>query len=230
MTPTHAQKNGLRYRYYVSCVLLQGRKQDAGSVSRVPALEIEQAIIAALQETSPATLRNAEPITRPKSDVLARCEKIVVGKNSIEISVVEDGSKAARVITVPWARAPHYRKREIMTPSEQHHVTRPVRAETRARLLDAIAKARLWVDELISGKVTGTDAIAHREGCSGRSVRMTLNLAFLAPEIVEAAQNGTLPNGLGLSQMTDLPMAWRDQRQTLGSFIRDSRLDLVGAA
>src|SRR5688500_10632413 len=34
MTPTHAQKNGARYRYYVSCVLLQGRKKDAGSVAR----------------------------------------------------------------------------------------------------------------------------------------------------------------------------------------------------
>jgi hypothetical protein len=48
---------------------------------------------------------------------------------------------------------------------------------------------------------------------------MRLNLAFLAPEIVEAAQNGTLPNGLGLSHMTDLPLAWPDQRQTLGSLI-----------
>ena len=44
MTPTHAQKNGARYRYYVSCVLLQGRKQDAGSIARVPAVEAEEAV------------------------------------------------------------------------------------------------------------------------------------------------------------------------------------------
>jgi DNA invertase Pin-like site-specific DNA recombinase len=232
MTPTHAQKNGARYRYYVSCVLLQGQKQDAGSVSRIPALEVEQAVMTALQERTPANLRNAEPMTGPKSQAVERCEKIVVGKDSIEVSMAEDETTAAWVITVPWAPALHYRKREIVTPpaAAQHHVSRPVRAEARARLLDGIAKARLWVDELVSGKVTGIDVIANREGYSERSVRMTLNLAFLAPEIVEAAQNGTLPNRVGLSQMTDLPLAWRDQRQTLGSLIRGSRLGSIGAA
>src|ERR671913_691909 len=39
MTPSYAAKNGARYRYYVSCVLAQGRKHEAGSVPRVPAPE-----------------------------------------------------------------------------------------------------------------------------------------------------------------------------------------------
>jgi hypothetical protein len=41
MSPTHANKRGVRYRYYVSHALLQNRKADAGSVTRVPAPEIE---------------------------------------------------------------------------------------------------------------------------------------------------------------------------------------------
>jgi site-specific DNA recombinase len=40
---------------------------------------------------------------------------------------------------------------------------------------------------------------------------MTLNLAFLAPEIVQAAVAGTLPHGAGLSRLGDLPMQWRAQ-------------------
>jgi hypothetical protein len=44
---------------------------------------------------------------------------------------------------------------------------------------------------------------------------MTLNLAFLAPKIVEAAQTGTLPNGLGLAHMADLPVVWMDQHHNL---------------
>jgi site-specific DNA recombinase len=46
LTPTSAHKQGARYRYYVSAPLMQGRREDAGSVPRVPAPEIEQMVIA----------------------------------------------------------------------------------------------------------------------------------------------------------------------------------------
>src|ERR1700729_1106633 len=42
MTPTYAIKKGVRYRYYVSCVLNQGRKEEAGSFPRVAAEAIER--------------------------------------------------------------------------------------------------------------------------------------------------------------------------------------------
>ena len=58
--------------------------------------------------------------------------------------------------------------------------------------------------------------IAKREGRSKRSVRMILSLAFLSPEIVSAAIAGTLPRGLGLSNMTGAPMDWSEQRKRLG--------------
>jgi hypothetical protein len=59
---------------------------------------------------------------------------------------------------------------------------------TRGKLLSAIAKGRRWLDEIISGKVEGIEAIAAREGVSERSARMGLSLAFLAPDIVQALQ------------------------------------------
>jgi site-specific DNA recombinase len=34
MSPTHANKKGVRYRYYVSQALLQNRKAEAGSIAR----------------------------------------------------------------------------------------------------------------------------------------------------------------------------------------------------
>jgi hypothetical protein len=45
---------------------------------------------------------------------------------------------------------------------------------------------------------------------------MTLSLAFLAPGIVEAAIEGRLPRGFGITRLTDLPMAWSKQWSTLG--------------
>jgi hypothetical protein len=45
---------------------------------------------------------------------------------------------------------------------------------------------------------------------------MTLSLAFLAPDIAQAAVEGRLPRGFGLKRLVDLPMAWPDQLGTLG--------------
>ena len=39
MSPSEASRGGRRWRYYVSQAILQGRKQDAGSIARVAASE-----------------------------------------------------------------------------------------------------------------------------------------------------------------------------------------------
>jgi len=45
MSPSHARRHGRRYLYYVSQALLQHRPQAAGSVARLPAHEIEEAVM-----------------------------------------------------------------------------------------------------------------------------------------------------------------------------------------
>jgi site-specific DNA recombinase len=45
MSPTHSNKLGVRYRYYVSHALLQNRKEATGCVTRVPAPEIEGLVL-----------------------------------------------------------------------------------------------------------------------------------------------------------------------------------------
>ena len=94
--------------------------------------------------------------------------------------------------------------------------TRPIRAELRIRLLNGIAKARHWLGEILAGSVPDIETISQRENMSERAARMTLSLAFIAPDIVEAVANGTLPRGFGLSRLTDLPISWAKQRQKLG--------------
>src|SRR5262249_59937002 len=49
MSPTHANKGGARYRYYVSQAVLQNKPPPSGLVSRVPAAEIEALVVAALR-------------------------------------------------------------------------------------------------------------------------------------------------------------------------------------
>jgi site-specific DNA recombinase len=57
MTPTVARKNGAHYRYYVSSALAQGRQQEAGSIARVSALEIEEIIAKALSHETTGAIQ-----------------------------------------------------------------------------------------------------------------------------------------------------------------------------
>src|ERR1700741_322655 len=52
MVPTHATKAGIRYRYYVSLPCLHGEARTAkvGSITRVPAADIEEIVVKSLNE------------------------------------------------------------------------------------------------------------------------------------------------------------------------------------
>ena len=89
-------------------------------------------------------------------------------------------------------------------------------ANARAILIEALRDAHRWLTELLSEPQQTLESISLRERKTVRSIRMTLSLAFLAPEIVKAAVEGRLPRGFGLKRLVDLPMAWPDQWRTLG--------------
>ena len=218
MTPSYAVKNGVRYRYYVSAALVQGNKADAGSVARVAAQDMEERVVAALRAHGRLELADANP----REALHAVVERVTVGSSEITLDLhATAGTRSlAEPIRIPWTPPVHKRRRSISTPIDGSQPSVPpsrfvIRAEARARLLIAIATARLWLDELIRGEVLDLDEIAKQESRSERFVRMILSLAFLSPEIVSAALAGELPRGLGLSDMTDLPMDWSEQRKKL---------------
>ena len=106
------------------------------------------------------------------------------------------------IMFVPWRKTPSKRPREIILPAStsSHPDPRPIRAETRARLVTAIAKGRRWLDELVAGTVTNVEQIAATENCTVRQINMTISLAFLAPNLVQAAVDGRLPRGIGVAK------------------------------
>ena len=86
-------------------------------------------------------------------------------------------------------------------------------------LLKAVARARRWSDELISGHIGSVDELARREGIDRRSVRRLIPLGFLSPRVVEAIVEGRQPPDLtvmALTQRIDLPLVWNAQEQALG--------------
>jgi site-specific DNA recombinase len=224
MTPTVAKKNGTHYRYYISAALSQGRHSEAGSIPRVSAKEVEDLIASKMQqirETKPQQLAPVDHAEQNRSDMVSEqqstgedfdaIDRVIVSKTKLQVTFRPDAHPAIPSLAIAWVPTPHRRHRAVITPDHNKN-NRPIRAETRARLLLGIAKARYWLDDLITGSVTDTDTIAQREGCSERSIRQNLNLAFLSPVLVKAALDGTLPDGAGITQYLHAPMVWENSK------------------
>src|SRR5215207_7976049 len=219
MTPAHANKKGMRYRYYVSAALSQGR--PAGSVTRVSAREIEAAALRALRERYP----EQDPVD-DRTVITGSVDRIVLRDAALDITLLVDAesatdavdypddegncSAAAPVVTVSWKQPSARRRREIIVSNGSEDV-RPIRAETRATLVRSIAVGRRWLQEIVDGSVADPDEIAARESCSRRHVMMMISLAFLAPDLVAAAMQGRLPGGIGVTRLIDAPMEWSRQ-------------------
>ena len=212
MSPSWARKGSKRWRYYVSQAVLQGDKSKAGSIVRVPAANIETLVTEALGKLSPDRAAS-------QTDIRNLIDRVVIGRATIRIqfSEVAEGTDSTRILTFPWMRPSPYRKREIIqSTNDAKTYARPMPANARAILIEALRDAHRWLDELLSDPRLTLESIASREGKTIRSIRMTLSLAFLAPDIVKAAVEARLPRGFGLKRLVDLPMAWPDQWCTLG--------------
>ena len=182
----------------------------SGSVARVAADAVERIVLDAIRDRGPDSDTAAAAIA-------ARIGKATLGARSIELQLFGDGDRPPEKMAIPWSPEPFRRKRAVIAPADDgSHDPRPIRAEARTKLLAAIARARRWLDDLISGRAASIETIAVREGVSERSARMALSLAFLAPDIVKAALDATLPRGFGLSRLTDMPASWAEQRKLLG--------------
>ena len=216
MSPSHARKNGIKYRYYLSSPLLQGAAERAGSVRRVPAVEIETLLIGAVREH----LKLAEEID-DRSLINTHVARIEVRPEELVIQLAEapraDGQKVDGLVRVSWQKTISTQRREILLPegiSPQH--ARPIRSETRATLVASIARGRRWLEELIADAIATSESIAKRLWCSVRKANMAISLAFLAPDLVKAAIDGRLPHGMGVTRLVDLPAEWSRQHRILG--------------
>jgi hypothetical protein len=218
MSPSHARKRGVKYRYYLSSALLEGRPDHSGSVRRVPAAEIEALVNRSVREHLglPDSIDDSTLVSTHIERVEIQSSQIV-----IQVSQTKTTSRpkknADNLLHVPWQKTASTRRREILysgpTPPKD---PRPIRSETRALLVASIARGGQWLEELTADPTARVDVIAAREARSVRKINMTISLAFLAPDLVKAAIEGRLPRGIGVARLCDMPVEWSRQRQMLG--------------
>jgi hypothetical protein len=227
MSPTHANKGGVRYRYYISQAVLQGRPQPSGLVSRVPGAEIEALVASALRTHLDAS-GGAEQLPDDDRELVERyLGRVTLTPNHLVLRLRQifepaqtydpaNNSPIASdtTITVPWTSpVPTAVKGIIHVPA---HNT-PIKANRRETLLIAIAEARQWIDDLTHGRAPSLAVIARREGKVERHIRLLLPLAFLAPRIVSGLLDGTAPAGLTVTALARaLPWSWAEQERRMG--------------
>jgi site-specific DNA recombinase len=103
--------------------------------------------------------------------------------------------------------------------------------ETRETLLEAIAKARVWIEDLVAGRVDSLAAIAWRENKGERHVRLLALLAFVLPPLVGAIVDGSAGPNLTITRLASrLPSLWNQPMdQALSYCSQGTRLRIWGS-
>jgi DNA invertase Pin-like site-specific DNA recombinase len=256
LTPSHAVKNGRRYRYYISRALIAAAGGERKQGWRLPAHDVEDAVIrvivAALTAPGPLIerlgLRDASAAqTRLVLDRAASVAKTLlqgapeervklatefieqVAIDDLAVSIIlrkrpllpETGAppEASQHDTILVSAPITFRRRGVETKlvlAPSFETQKPARVD--AALVKAVARARLWFEQLAAGETL--EAIADRESVSARYVSRLLPLAFLAPDIVETILEGRHPADLSTARLTnrlDLPPDWASQRELIGA-------------
>lgn len=194
MGPSFSSKNGVRYRFYISTAL-RGRKDNAGTITRVSAPEVESLVTKALNEQVGAT----------DIDRLEKVEQITVSAGRLRIAFKPAKGKR-RSMDIPWLPKPRGTA-EVKIAASADNVDQ--------KLLRSIVRAHAWQADLLSGRYASIEDLAAAASLNPKVIRQGLRLAFLPPELTTAAVGGEatfalkhIPKALSLS--------WHEQRILLG--------------
>ncbi len=211
----------MRYHYYMTRAITEGRPREAGAVRRVPAREVEQIVLDMIAKhcsTGSGTASDSSRTTLDEATSLSAVQRhlrrVEVHGDHLRISLdgagasdddrvaypatgrlAEDGSSSGSMtLTVPWTPPARRPRCEVNLPAD------PKPHPLQTQIIEQIVMGRRWLQELTGGAVSGVEAIAHRENKHPRSIRSTLSFALLAPAIVERIiDGGALPGHLTLT-------------------------------
>jgi site-specific DNA recombinase len=206
MSPSFSAKNGVRYRFYVSSALLRGRKADVGSVGRVPAAEIESAVLAALQPHQGGEQGNNGHAP------FGVIERVVIGRDHLLITTAStaDGDGANQEFKIEWSMKARDAVPEVKNNQESE-------SAPNEGLVQSVVRAHAWMRSLRDGSYKSIESLAEANQLHPKVVRQALRLAFLSPDVTSAILEGRQPAGLSLAQIPKLlALPWAEHRRLLG--------------
>ncbi|MCG6901466.1 MAG: recombinase family protein [Rhodobacter sp.] len=232
LTPSHSRKNGKRLRYYISRRLVTDRSRKHPDAWRLPAEQVE-GLLADLVVRYLTRSDAAASITQNMSaaEIVSATEKLGARRNAAEyLSLIERVDLRPGSLTVLLEQRALAQKTDCRSDQvkpgglmiEAPFQMRRRGVELKLHLGDAppevdptlvqnIVKARRWLGLIIDGE-TFTE-IAQAEGTSKRRVQDVVDLALLAPGVVDAITSGEQRDGLTTDYLikTGFPAVWSDQ-------------------
>jgi hypothetical protein len=221
LIPTHSSKSGRRYRYYVSQRLIHaGRKDEAGW--RLPASEVEQAVMTALSGFFADEGRIAELAGRIDSAAIARAVRFATEVSKLIESSNERWQRcrdlidriqiASGTLTIVLDRECLRERLDLdeILAEEPLAILLPFKLRRRGhearlviggetirpivdqKLVDTLTLAHRWLSRLTTADTT-ISALARAEAIDDGEISRILPLAFLAPDIVETIVEGRQP-------------------------------------
>jgi len=245
LTPSHSRKNVKRLRYYISHRLVTDKSKKHPDAWRLPAPQLEQAVIRAIRiefaettfvtklikdieaseiefvNTKVAKLASMSPEADASILSLIDQTHIVPGQLNVTISAKKLanylGIDETRVVsdTLQISTAFCLRRKGV----ENRIILGDAPPEFDQTLISNIVKAGNWYADIRKG--TGFAEIAERDGTSPRRVQAIINLAFLSPTTLDQIVQGTQPIGLTTEYLvrSGFPANWKEQEKlfaTLG--------------
>ncbi|MBK9589241.1 MAG: recombinase family protein [Sphingomonadales bacterium] len=204
MSPNHANKNGARYRYYVSC---KDKERLSLPVHRVPAGDIESLVFQQLRRHTDANWDTPHPT---RELVLQHVDRITVHQDRIMMRFA--GSDEPVVVNASLVRCSG--ETRIAAPSEDWANVR-----RDASLIKLVIRAHQARKTLADPAHTSLEAAAASVGLSSQYFCKLLRLSYLAPDITAAILDGQQPahvNRQFLARVNNLPIEWAGQRVMLG--------------
>jgi site-specific DNA recombinase len=258
-TPTHANKNGRRYRYYTSQAVMR-KTVKSSSPARIPAHDLETAILdrilvwlqtpkellASLRDETTTAVpegffarliaqaaetakhwfeRSATDRTRFLKAILGR---VVIYPAHVEIrlsvptfvnEIIGEGLTVPNlplIVTIDTQFRHVQQGRALRLVVGNTNITTDA---SRLAILMAVARARLWYEQVTIGEANSIAELACLHGISSRFIRIQMKLVQLSPRSIECLLNQ--PESLPLSLddlLAAVPMKWSEQ--TIGSSLR----------
>jgi len=240
LIPSHARKGKKRYRYYVS------PSDDTGEPVRLPAGEIEKLVTQAIvnwttndkqvldavgwksaqraQEALKAAKRFGQAIQRSgRAEIVAGVRRIEVAPHAVRITLDLVGSGLQKAGTGQGEAT-------IEVMAERRRCGMAVRLvvggqklgqgplrEPDPTLVALMTKGKSWLQQF-TREGRAIEQIAEREKFSVRYVNRVINVALLAPDIVQAIERGEHSAEINTTKLltsVPFPVDWEDQRQAL---------------
>ncbi len=234
LTPSHSRKNGKRLRYYISGRLVTDRSQKHSDAWRLPAEQLKSLLAEVIRQylkrpnavTSMARDMSAAEIASA-TELLRDCQSVRKYLGLILRADLQQGSLRVQLDLQALAQMIECRVDQV--DAGELTIEAPFRMRRRGvelklhlgdsppeidqTLVRNVVKARRWLAMIIDGRTFSE--IAETEGTSKRRVQDVVDLATLAPDVLEAIAAGEQPDGLTTDYLikSGFPAIWSDQHK-----------------